>query len=57
MLQRTMAGFPLPVLMAMRSALAAGLRETIRETLSVQRHQRDREEYENSTPAPHFSPA
>jgi hypothetical protein len=56
MLQRTMHGFSLPVLMAMRSALAACLRKTIREALGVERHQRNREQNQNSTPAPHFSP-
>jgi hypothetical protein len=51
-----MHGFSLPVLMAMRSALAACLRKTIREALGVERHQRNREQNQNSTPAPHFSP-
>ena len=42
MLQRTMRGFRLTVMLAVRGLLA-GLRQTIRKTLSVQRHHRDRE--------------
>jgi hypothetical protein len=57
MLQRTMGGFRLTVLMAVRNAVAVRLRKTVRETLRVQSYQRDREQDKNSTPAQHFSPA